>query len=385
MKKIKILHLTTHINIGGITTYIYLLGRGLDRSKYELSVFSSGGEMEQQFQEVGIKTHSSPFRTKSELSPKLYFAIPRLIEIIKREQIDLLHAHTRVTQVMAWWIQKITGVPYLSTCHGFYKRRLGRKLLPAWGDRVVAISPPVADSLLNDFKVPQNQLRTILNAIDVENLEKLTQQKNTASIVSEYKLQSTKPKLGIVARVVRDKGHEYLLKAVAQLLKRYPDLKLLVVGEGPYLAEIKKLSNRLKMDNNVIFLGNLKDVTRALSVIDIFILPAVWREGFGLSIVEAMALKKPVVVTNIWALNSLVRNRINGLLVKPKDVSELANAIAELIEDSELRLKIGLSAYQTVKNEFSIVRMATEFDELYQEVIQSNSNLNVSQKPLMVH
>jgi len=376
MRKIRILHLTTHVNIGGITTYIYLLGRGLDRSRYELSVFSSGGEMENKLEEVGIKTYASPFRTKSELSPKLYFAIPELIKIIKREQIDLLHAHTRVTQVMAWWIQKITGVPYISTCHGFYKRRIGRRLLPAWGDRVVAISPPVADSLINDFEVPQKQVKTILNAIDVENLETLTQQKNVASIISEYNLHSTKPTLGIVARVVRDKGHEYLLHATAELLKRYPDLKLLIVGEGPYLAEIKKLSNRLKMDRNVIFLGNLKDVTKALAVIDIFILPAVWREGFGLSIVEAMALKKPVVVTNIWALNSLVRNRMNGLLVRPKDVAELTNAIAELIEDRQLRLKIGASAYQTVKNEFSIERMAREFGELYEEAIQLNPHTN---------
>ena len=383
MKKTKILHLTTHINIGGITTYIYLLGRGMDQSKYELSVFSSGGEMEKQFHEVGIQTFSSPFRTKSEVSPKLYFAIPRLISIIKSEKIDLIHAHTRVTQVMAWCIQKLAGVPYVSTCHGFYKRRLGRRLLPAWGNRVIAISPPVADALINNFQVPQNKVTTILNAIDIENLEKLTHAKNVLGIISEYNLQTTTPVLGVIARVVRDKGHEYLIQACAELRKRYPDLKLLVIGEGPYLSKTKKLSHRLNLDQCVVFTGNLQDVTKALAVIDIFVLPAVWREGFGLPIVEAMALKKPVVATNIWALNSLIRNRINGLLVEPKSVTGLVSTISELIEDKALCLKIGKSAYETAKNEFPISRMAKELESLYQQVILESPKprWDISQTP----
>lgn len=373
MKKIRVLHLTTHINIGGITTYIYLLGRGLNKSQYELSVFSSGGVMQKQLEDVGIRVFSSPFRTKSELSPKLYLAVPELLRIVREEKIDLLHAHTRVTQVMAWWIQRITGIPYVSTCHGFYKRRLGRMLLPAWGNKVVAISPPVADSLIADFHVPSGNVATILNAIDLENLEHLVKQKNPSSIISEYKLQSTAPVLGIVARVVRDKGHEYLLKACRELLSRYPDLKLLVVGEGPYLSELKKISTQLRLNQNVIFIGSLGDVTKALAVIDIFILPAVWREGFGLSIVEAMALKKPVIATNIWALNSLVHNRVNGLLIQPKSIQELEKAITELIENKGLRVEIGKNAYQTVKDQFSIDRMVKEFDRLYQDVIGSNA------------
>ncbi len=375
MNKTKILHLTTHLNIGGITTYIYLLGKGLDSAHYETSVFSSGGEMEKQFNKSGIRTYASPFRTKSELSPKLYFAIPEVIRIIKNENINLLHAHTRVTQVMAWWIQKITGIPYVSTCHGFYKRRLGRRLLPAWGNKVIAISPPVADSLVNEFKVPAEKVKTILNAIDIDTLEDLVRQKNQSSITIEYDLQSTKPILGIVARIVKDKGHEYLLKAFAQLLPQYPDLKLLVVGTGSYLSDVKKLADQLSLTKNLTFVGNLNDVTKALAVIDIFILPAVWREGFGLSIVEAMALKKPVIATNIWALNSLVQNKVNGLLIQPKNVTELASAITELIENQDLRRAVGEKAYKTVQEQFSIKRMTRDFDRLYQQILQSDSRL----------
>ena len=369
MKKIKVLHLTTHLNIGGITSYIFLLGRGIDHDRYELNVLSSGGEMTSRFRENGIKTFEIPFRTKSELSPKLYRAIPKVIRLIREEKIDLLHAHTRVTQVMAWWIQKLTGVPYVSTCHGFYKRRLGRLLLPAWGECVIAISEPVADWLSRGFHVPEDRISTILNAIDIQDLEARTAKKNPDSIRAEWKLRTNAPVIGIVSRIVEDKGHEYLLRAVAALKDRYPHIKLLVVGEGPFQNKLKQLSQSLDVGQNATFIGTMEDVTKALAVIDIFVLPAVWREGFGLSIVEAMALRKPVIVTNIWALNALVHDHINGLLIPPKDVESLARAIVELIENQELREKIGLCAYETVKREFSIDRIVHEIGRLYEFVV----------------
>ena len=143
----KILHLTTHLNRGGISNYIFTAGALLISKGHEVFVASSGGEMEKEFIEKGFRLLVLPIRTKSELSPKIYFALPPLLRFLKENQIQVMHAHTRVTQVMAFWLSKISGIPFISTCHGFYKRRLGRRLLPAWGEQIVAISDPVAENL----------------------------------------------------------------------------------------------------------------------------------------------------------------------------------------------------------------------------------------------
>ena len=315
MKK-RVLHLTTHLNIGGITSYIKLLTKEMQKLDYEFFIGSSGGTQEKIISEQGSHCLTLDIKTKSELSPKVYLAIPKLLDFIRREKIDLVHAHTRVTQVLSWWIRFLSGTPYVSTCHGFYKRRIGRRLFPAWGNHVIAISKPVEGSLIHDFHVKLDQVSTIFNAIDINDLKDRYQKKNPDLIRKELNIKKSSRVIGIVARVVADKGHEYFLRAAEELIHdSYPDVKILIVGEGPYLKSTKRLVQQLHLNESVLFLGNINDITYALAVIDIFVLPAVWREGFGLSIIEAMALSKPVIVTNIWALNELVHDRINGLLV----------------------------------------------------------------------
>ena len=93
--------------------------------------------------------------------------MPKLIRYIKRENIQIVHAHTRVTQVLAFWLQKFTDVKVVTTCHGFYRSKLGRKLLPAWGDICIAISQPVAETLLTQYKLRGTKLRVVHNAIDI--------------------------------------------------------------------------------------------------------------------------------------------------------------------------------------------------------------------------
>lgn len=370
MEKIHVLHLTTHLNTGGITSYIKLLTREMRNLSYEFFVGSSGGTQEQALKDQGVHCLTLNIKTKSELSPKLYGTIPRLLRFIREEKIDLIHSHTRVTQVLSWWLQRFSKIPYVTTCHGFYKPRVGRRLLPAWGDHAIAISKPVEGSLLEVFRVKPGRVSTIFNAIDTNDLIKRYLQKDAQKIRQELNIKPTDQVLGIVARVVQDKGHEYFLRAAAKLIHNsHPNIKIIIVGEGPYLKVAKDLVGRLRLNDSVRFLGNVDDITYPLSAIDIFVLPAVWREGFGLSIIEAMAVQKPVIVTNIWALNELVHNRVNGLLVEPKNVDDLAGAILELLNDPALYNRVAQNGAEMVKREFSISQMASRIDKLYRQVL----------------
>lgn len=365
----KVLHLTTHLNSGGITVYILRLVDFLRSAEFETLIFSCGGEYASLFQEKNVKLLMCDIRTKSEIHPKLIPALGRLIRAIREEKIDILHAHTRITQVLAYWAGKYTGVPVVTTCHGFYKVRLGRRLLPAWGQRAIAISEPVGKHLADDFHVPAKSIRVVSNAVDIKLLDEQYQKHSSETVRKDFGFAKEDRVIGIVARLVNDKGHEYLLRAAAELYRDFPDIRILIVGDGRERPILEDLAKALGIEARVVFTGNITDVSRALAAMDIFAFPATWREGFGLSIVEAMTCGKPVIVTNIWALNSLIQNEDTGFLVEPKSVPALAEAIRKLLEDAALRRRIGESARKAVERLFTIERMAAEISDVYKETL----------------
>ena len=148
-----IYQLTTHLNIGGITQYVFDLSSELLKRGHQVTVVSSGGSCAEAFQKQGITVIIINLQTKSELSPKLLQAQTKLIKVFKEKKPDIVHAHTRVTQILAHRIQRKSQILFVTTCHGFYKRRLGRRLNPAWGDYVIAISEAVAKHLEEIFRV----------------------------------------------------------------------------------------------------------------------------------------------------------------------------------------------------------------------------------------
>lgn len=374
---LRVLHLTTHLNIGGISTYIERLIMPLKSQGTETFVLSSGGEKSIVLREKGAVLFELPIRTKNELHPKLWLALPSLVRILRESNIDMMHAHTRITQVLACIAGKLTGIPLVTTCHGFYKRRLGRRFFPAWGNRVIAISQTVADHLVRDFKIPENKVKTVYNAVNLEELDAAYQSHQPLAEKLQYGFQPDDQVVGIISRLVDDKGHEYLIRAVHLLQKDFPKLKLLIVGEGRCRQQFKKLAEDFHLAKKVIFSGNAIDVTQALAAMDIFALPATWREGFGLSIVEAMACRKPTIVTNIWSLNTLIQNGITGILVEPKQIEPLAAAIADLLRHPRKGQSMAVHARKMVEKLFAISRMAREIHETYREVLGSNPTPNV--------
>lgn len=365
----KVLHLTTHLNVGGITSYIQKLGAPLKTLGAEISVLSDGGECVEQFHKAGIRTFELPIKTKSELSPKLWLASNAARKILRDEKFDLLHAHTRVTQLWAASLGKSAGIPVVTTCHGFYKNRLGRRLFPSWGERVIAISQGVVEHLENDFKVAPSQIAAVNNGVDVQTIAAECATRDQSAAKEKYGFGALDPVLGIIARLVADKGHEYLVRAVGLLSESIPNIRLLIVGDGRCKKPLQALVGELKLQSHVIFCGNVEDVIQPLTAMDIFVLPATWREGFGLSIAEAMACSKPVIVTNIWSLNTLIKNQETGILIEPKRVDVLADAISGLILDPARARQIGEAGKRVVQTHFGLERMAREIYDVYRTVL----------------
>ena len=123
------------------------------------------------------------------------------------------------------------------------------------------------------------------------------------------------------------------------------------------------------MPKQVLFTGSVPDVTELLAATDFFVHPATFREGFGLSMVEAMVAKIPVIATDIWAINTIIRNRVNGFLVSPKNPGELADTIEFILQNPVFAASCAENAYDSVTRLYSIERMVSELETVYQEVL----------------
>ncbi|MBI3315531.1 MAG: glycosyltransferase family 4 protein [Candidatus Omnitrophica bacterium] len=366
-RPLKVLHLTTHLNIGGITSYISQLGAAMVKKGHTVAVLSSGGELEPLLREKGLKVFRLPIRTKSVLHPKLFFALPKIIRLVKEERVDLLHAHTRVTQTLAFFVTLFTKVPYLSTAHGFYKRRLGRRFFPSWGKRVIAVSPLVAEELEKTHQVPRARIRIVFNAIDIPEYRKRLLEKNPSEIRRTFGLSENTFVIGSVSRLVRDKGHEFLIEAVCQLRKKHPDIFLLMIGDGRERRRLEAKIRRRKLNDHACLLSSTPDISGYLSIMDVFAHPATFKEGFGLAMLEAMVAKIPVVATNIWAINTIIRHGVNGYLVEPKNPVALEKTLGEVLANPEQAGSVAENAYQMAGQAYSIDRMANETETVYEE------------------
>jgi len=362
----KILILTNHLNRGGITTYVISLAQGLKENGHTVKVVSRGGERVFDLEKMNIEHIFLDLFTKSEISPKIFCAKRKLFSILKKEKMDLLHPQTRITRVLAQYIYNKSNIPFVSTAHGFYKKRLAHIVFPYWGKRVIAISKAVKEDLVDRFGLKSEIVKVIYNGIDLDKFipKKIEERKE---LRKKFGLENG-PVIGIISRIAKIKGHEYLIKAMKIILERYSNAKLLILGEGKGKDYLKKMVKDLRMGENVIFSSLNLDTLSLFSLMDVFVLPSL-EEGLGMVILEAMASNVPVVATEVGGIPEIIRNGENGLLVPPQDYLKLGEAICKILENSELRDKFIYNGRKTVEENFNLKNMVKETEKVYEEII----------------
>lgn len=170
--------------------------------------------------------------------------------------------------------------------------------------------------------------------------------------------------IGIVARLSEEKGHNELLTAFSALAGVYKNIRLLIVGEGPLRKELESRSEKLGINDKVIFTGFQKDINKYLEMMDIFVLPS-RTEGLGISVLEAMAKGLPVIATRVGGIPEIVDNNKTGILVDYKRIDQLVSALSCLIENRDIRLEYGKRGQEKVTNRFSYGKFINEHYDLY--------------------
>jgi glycosyltransferase involved in cell wall biosynthesis len=364
----KVLMLTSHLNLGGVSSYVVTLAKYLSQRGVDVVCASGGGRLVSELEKSGLKHYEVPICTKNELHIKLFFCFLKLIEIIEKEEITIVHAHTRVAQVVGQWLHRTRDINFVTTCHGFYKRRLGRRLFPAWGERVVAISDPVREHLVNDFNVPKSKIQLVYNGVEIDRFDIKLSDFDKEELRRYYNISQEGFIVGGISRLEKVKGYQYLIRAIPAVLAKYPKTKFVIIGDGKYKKKLIALARKLDIKDKIVFTGKVEGVDVALGLIDIFVHPAIWEEGFGLAVLEAMAASKPVLVSNTGGIYALVKEEVNGLLLGPRKTDELSAAIIRMIETPGLIESMGKAGRRLAQEKFSMERMAEEIHDLYEEI-----------------
>lgn len=363
----KIILLANHFNTGGITSYLLTLTRSCVSQGHQVIVASSGGDMLPELEAAGARHVQFAFRVKCDVHPGLLGEAVRLARLVRCEKADVIHAQTRVTQMCAALASMLSQVPYVSTCHGFFRPHLGRRLLPLWGRKVIAISTPVEQHLRQDHQLKLSRIAFIPNGID---LNRFVPQDEARRL--ELRRQwgfGSEPLLGIIARLSDVKGHQFLIEAMPSVLKQFPTAKCLIIGDGPMERDLKARVIEGKLQQHVLFYPVVNITAEVLAMLDVFVMPSL-QEGLGLSVLEAAAMGIPAVASRVGGLAEVVVDQVTGLLVPVRDPAALAGAILQLLSDPHQARVMGQRAREFVTAKYSALPMVKSTIALYQSVVQ---------------
>ena len=367
----RIVHLMSHVNVGGITRYVLTLAKQQAAARHDVIVASDEGSTRAELEAVGVTHWRLPLHTSAEFSLQVLGATQRLANRLASDRVDILHAHTRVGQVVADRVSRHTGIPYVTTWHGIYKRRLGRRLWPCTGRLTIAISELVRQHLFDDFRISPQRVRLVYNGVDTTYYATQPPPAAVQAFRAAARLPDSLPIIGGIGRLAagRVKGFDTLLAAAALLQDEVPDFSILIIGDGPRRPFLEDVARRLRVHERVYFAGEVSDVRVPLALMNCFVFSSRWPEAFGLTLVEAMAAGKAVVATEAGAVPEVIRHDVDGWLVRPDDPGAMARSLAQLLSHPEIGRRLALQAVARVRAMFGLERMAAEVEAVYQDAI----------------
>jgi glycosyltransferase involved in cell wall biosynthesis len=367
-QRIRVVEILATGTNGGAQESLFSLVTGLDPSRYDVCVVSlSPGSTVKRLQRAGIPTMVID-------EPDDAIAVGALTAHLARIGVDVIHNHMYRAEVVgtkAALALAAAGYPrpfVVSTVHSSRVRSLEdretlRALTPSM-DRLVAVSRAIVQKIA-DERGPDLPVSLIYNGVD---LERYDHQEPCCTLREEYGMEPGAQIVGVVARLEPEKGHATLLDAWPAVLRACPSAYLLVVGEGSRCDELMAQAASLRIGHRVVFTGRREDVPAVTAALDVAVLPS-YREAQGLSVLEAMALSRPVVASNVGGIPEMIEDGVTGLLVPPRDPEALAGAIVRVLRDHQLADILGRAGHDLVHRRFCLEQMIGSIEDLYDEAV----------------
>lgn len=369
----KILLYTDTPQTGGAELQIFLLAKFLDKKTFTpILVCSNYSQLDkwcENFEKEGIRVIR--LQVKHKHNPQ---HLIQLRKIIKAENPDILHIHIW-NPASCRYALTIKKIPIIVTEHDPFKlnifKTLIKKHLLKKVHKIIAISRHNKKILAQLYPQQKAKIAVIHNGIDTvwwqSQLLRFTDEERKK--IKEEAFQAKENTLIVitVAELHERKGQKYLLQAIPEIVKKFPNVKFIFIGGGPNRENLENLAKKLHIENHVEFLGKQKEIPKFLKSSDIFCLPSC-REAFGLVNLEAMITGLPVIATRTGGIPEVIIDNKTGLLVESENSRELSRTLEKLIADPQLRNRLADAGQKRLLKNFTAIKMAQEYEKIYASI-----------------
>jgi glycosyltransferase involved in cell wall biosynthesis len=352
---------------GGAQEHVYALATRLSPESYDVRVVSlSHGSSVRRLEKAGIEVTVID-------EPDDRRAVQALADLLAPVEPEIVHNHMFRAEVVGTRAALLLGEQgckrpaVISTIHSSRIRCVDdrnalRQLTPLM-DRIIVVSKAIERKIREEgrFGVP---VSLIYNGVD---LRRYNHEQPCCTLHTDYRIPEDSPIVGVVARLEAEKGHRTLIDAWPDVLKVHPEAWLLIVGEGSERNSLEAQAASLSVSERVVFTGRREDVPAVTAALDVAVLPS-YREAQGLSVLEAMALSRPVVASNVGGIPEMVEDGVSGLLVPPGDCDALAAAIVRLLSDHPYADMLARRGHDLVHERFCIELMTNAIESIYDEL-----------------
>lgn len=378
MPRKKIVYLIRR-TVGGMQTHLLDLIRGIKNGQFEVVVVAPPNprlrerlvELSVRLVELDIDDKVKPYKD--------FRTVLSLKKILREVKPDIFHIHGNKSALVGRFAARLSGLSMVTivTVHNFLvyqEKGLLKRILASWAERVlarwtdliIAVSEGLKQSLVSVEGIPAGKIVVIPNGIS---LKENKDYKVDEGLKKSLGIGEGDTIVGTIGRLVWWKGHKVLIEAASLLLEKYPKLKVIIVGDGPFREELEQKIKQLKLEERIKLLGFVDDIGPYLSLFDVFTLPSL-KEPFGIVLLEAMAAKKPIIATRAGGVPEIIEDGKTGILVEPSNSKELAKAIDTAVSDNSLMKRFVEKAYRVVLEKFTIETMVERTKEVYSDCLK---------------
>jgi len=235
--------------------------------------------------------------------------------------------------------------------------------------KVIAVSDELNKHISGFFFKQSKKIVTVLNGIDTS---RFNPKIDTKAVREKYNVNPQDKIILFVGRIIKEKGVQNIITALPKIQKKVKEAKLLIVGDGNYLPEVRKIVKSKKLTGSVTVTGKVDadDIPPLYNLADVFVSPTLRVEGLPYNVLEAMSTARPVVASEMGGITDLIDNNVNGILIPPGDISSLTSEVIKLLKDPEKCAKLGKKARAKITRKFSTEKMTQETLDIYNEILK---------------
>jgi glycosyltransferase involved in cell wall biosynthesis len=375
--RITVMYPINMMDIGGAQQRLLEIVKGLDKERFKPIILTiyPGGELEPEVKQIpGAELISINRKGKYD-----FWVIPRMISLLRQKHVNIIHPFLTpaIFFGLISGILNRTPVKVVAECCGqrldtnpgrWISYRKMQDYLARFADWVVPNSQ-AGGKLFTDRGIKPTHIKIIYNGINFRRLA--PDWTRVAQIRSQMGISPDGKVVGITARLSPEKDHATFLQGAKIIHQAMPQTKFAILGDGPIRPSLEKMARELDLVPYVTFFGFQRDVGSYVSALDVSCLSSLGAEGLSSVTLEAMALEKPVVITNVGGNAELVDHGKNGLLIPPRNPQALADAVLDCLRRPEWAKEMGQRAREMVESQYSLEHMIHEHEKFYEHALRA--------------